>query len=228
MNLAAVEAGAQELVLADTLSVASPDTISRLVEKIIKWTEVPLMIHCHNDFGLATACTLAGVQAGATYAHVTVNGLGEKAGNADIAEVAGALATLLGYRHSLNMQMLPQLAELVEKLSDFPLSPQKPIVGSNAFTRESGVVTSQLYTYPPAVEAYEPALFGRETEVVLGKKSGKSSIKYFLNKLGYEMLDDDEIQGLTLKVKDLSLREKRNITEQEFITLLDASFEDLT
>jgi methanogen homocitrate synthase len=101
------------------------------------------------------------------------------------------------------------------------LSPQKPIVGSNAFKRESGVVTSQLYTYPPAIEAYDPAIFGRETDVVLGKKSGKSSIKYFLNKLGYAPLEEDEIQELTLKVKEFSLEKRRCLKENEFIDLLE-------
>lgn len=218
---AAVEAGAQELVLADTLSVATPNTISYLVERTLEWTDVPLMIHCHNDFGLATACTLAGIQAGASYAHVTVNGLGEKAGNADLAEVAAVLATLMGYRHNLNMQMLPQLAELVERLSGVTLAPQKPIVGSNAFKRESGVVISQLNSYPPAVEAYDPIIFGRQTDVALGKKSGKSSIQYFLNKLGFSPMTDDEMQELILKVKELSLMKRRCIEESEFIGLLE-------
>ena len=85
---AAVDAGASELVLSDTLSVATPNTIADLTRKMIEWTDVPVMVHCHNDFGMGTACSLAGVQAGAEYVQVTINGLGEKAGNTDIAEVA--------------------------------------------------------------------------------------------------------------------------------------------
>lgn len=217
---AAVEAGAQEAVLPDTLSVATPDTIAHLTAQVREWTDVPVMVHCHNDFGLATACSLAGVQAGASYVHVTVNGLGEKAGNADIAEVAFALSVLMGYRHNLNMEMLPELARLGERLSNVPLAPQKPVVGEKAFTRESGVVVSQLNTYPPAVEAYDPNLVGRQTEVVLGKKSGKSSVKYMLEKLGLPSLTDEQVKDMVVSIKELSLQKKSSLQEDEFIDLL--------
>lgn len=216
----AVKAGAQEIVLADTLSVCAPATVAEFTAKILAWTKLPVMVHCHNDFGLATACTLAGAEAGASHVQVTINGLGEKAGNADLAEVAFALKVLLGYEHSVKMELLPRLAELGERLSGTPISAQKPVVGVRSFMRESGVVVAQLLTHPPSVEAYDPTVVGRQTEVVLGKKSGKSSVEFVLKKWGLPPLGADETERLMLAIKRLSLEKKTHVEKEEFLALM--------
>jgi isopropylmalate/homocitrate/citramalate synthase len=219
---AAARAGASELVLSDTLSVATPSTMARLTRRMIEWTDLPVMAHCHNDFGLGTACTLAAVQAGAEYVQVTVNGLGEKAGNTDIAEVAFALKVLMGYEHDLDLKKLQEVAGACEHLSKTPLAPQKPVVGEKAFMRESGVVISQLNSYPPAVEAYDPSIVGRQTKVVLGKKSGRSSVEYMINRLGLPPLSLGQTDLLVSKIKSLSLEKKGPVDVSEFKELVEA------
>ena len=211
----AVEEGAaDEVVMVDTLGVATPETMFYLTRKLREWVNVPIMAHCHNDFGMATACTLGSVKAGAEYAHVTLNGLGEKTGNADVSETAIA-ATLYGVPHNIDMKKLYQGAKLAEKLSGIPLSPLKPVVGENVFKRESGVAVAQLITSPPSVEGYSPELVGREREVLLGKKSGKKSVEYKLEQLGLTTTPD-QVSDILMKVKELGMKKKGLVSDDEF------------
>ncbi len=162
-----------------------------LTRKVRSWVDVPIAIHCHNDFGLGVACTLAGLKEGANCAHVTVNGLGEKTGNADLATLVLALNGLYGVETNVDLKKTKELSRLVEQLSRFPVSPMAPVVGDKAFTRESGLVIAQMLTYPPSVEGYAPEVVGREREVALGKKSGKKSIEYALEKTGMHVSEDN-------------------------------------
>ncbi len=215
----AVEEGkADEVVMVDTLGVATPETMFYLTKKLGEWVRVPIMIHCHNDFGMATACTVASLKGGAEYAHVTLNGLGEKTGNADMAETAIA-AKLYGIPVSVNMKKLYPAAKLAEKLSRVPLSPLKPVVGENVFRRESGVTVAQLISFPPAVEGYSPELVGREREVLLGKKSGKRSVEYKLEKLGIQATAD-QVNEVVKKVKELGMKKRGLVTDNEFRSIV--------
>lgn len=213
------EAGADEVVLVDTLGAATPETMAYLTGLLKKWVNVPIMVHCHNDFGLATACTLAALNEGAEYAQVTVNGLGEKSGNADLAEVVMTAKLLYDYETKIDISQLNKLSTLVSKLSQVPISPQKPIVGERIFTKESGIAVAQLLTYPPAVETFDPSIVGRKRDVVLSKKSGKGSLKYVLREMGVE-IDENKLEGLLSEVKELGLRKKGPITKKEFQKLL--------
>jgi isopropylmalate/homocitrate/citramalate synthase len=208
------EGGADEVVMVDTLGVATPETMFYLTRKLREWVNVPIMAHCHNDFGMATACTLASVKAGAEYAHVTLNGLGEKTGNADVSETAIA-AKLYGVPHNIDMKKLYQGAKLAEKLSRIALSPLKPVVGENVFKRESGVAVAQLITFPPSVEGYSPELVGREREVLLGKKSGKKSVEYKLQQLGVSATPD-QVNDILMKVKEMGMMKKGLVSDDEF------------
>lgn len=211
----AVELGkADEVVIVDTLGVAHPETMYYLTKKLREWVDVPIMAHCHNDFAMATACTMACVKAGADCVHVTVNGMGEKTGNADIAETAIA-AKLYGVPFNLNMKKLYELAKLGEKLSGIPISPLKPVVGENVFKRESGVTAAQLISYPPAVEGYSPEILGREREVLLSKKSGKRSVTYWLERIGVEATSE-QIDDILAGVKAKGIEKKGILTEDEF------------
>lgn len=212
---AVAECGADEIVLVDTLGVATPEAMGHMTKLVKSWVDVPVAVHCHNDFGLAVACTLACLKAGADSAHVTVNGLGEKTGNADIAELAIALHGLYGIETNLRLQALPELSKLVETLSGVPVSPMRPVVGDSVFTRESGLVVAQLLTYPPAVEGYAPEVVGRERKIVLGKKSGKASVEYALQQAGME-LGADRIDSLLAQVKKLGAQKKGLVTPAEF------------
>ena len=221
----AVEEGkADEVVMVDTLGVATPETMFYLTKKLREWVKVPIMAHCHNDFGMGVATTMACVKAGANCVHVTLNGLGEKTGNADLAETAIA-AKLYEIPIDLDMRRLYPAAKLVERISKIPISPLKPVVGENVFKRESGVAVAQLISFPPAVEGYSPELLGREREALLGKKSGRSSIQYKLEKLGIKATPD-QVNELLMKVKELGMKKKGLVEGDEFRSIMEEVLKD--
>ena len=209
------ECGADEIVLVDTLGVATPEAMAYLTKLAKSWVDVPVAVHCNNDFGLALACTLACLKEGADCAHVTVNGLGEKSGNADIAELAIALHGLYGIETNLKLDKLYDLSKLVEEISGVPVSPMRPVVGDMVFTRESGLVVAQMLAYPPSVEGYAPEVVGRKRDVSLGKKSGKKSIEYALGQVGVE-LPEDKLDTLPNEAKVLSTQKKGSVSLEEF------------
>lgn len=213
-TLTVEEGGADEVVIVDTLGVATPESMFYLTRRLREWVNVPIMTHCHNDFGMATACTMFSLKGGAECAQITVNGLGEKTGNADIAETAIA-AKLYGMEVDIDMKKLYKAAKLVEQLTRIPISPLKPVVGENVFKRESGVAVAQLITYPPAVEGYSPELLGRDREILLSKKSGKKSIEYTLDRLSIQATSD-QADAILLKVKELGVKKKGHVSDDEF------------
>ena len=181
----AVDAGAAEVVVVDTLGIATPEAAAYLVGEVSDrlGSEIPVHWHGHDDFGLATAAAVAAVQAGATWVQGTVNGMGERAGNADLGEVALALEALYGIPTRLRHDRARELSRLVQELSETPLAAWKPVTGENLFTRESGAVAAQFHD-PPAIEPYSSDLVGASRGIVLGKKSGIDSIRIKLAELG--------------------------------------------
>jgi methanogen homocitrate synthase len=213
------ECGVDEIVMVDTLGVATPKTMAYLTKLVKEFVKVPVMVHCHNDFGLGVACTLASLLAGAECAHITVNGMGEKTGNADLAEVALAADLLYGFKVNIDYARLYPLSKKVAELSGIPVGLQKPVVGDGIFTKETGVTVTQLLTYPPAVETYAPELVGRKRAVALSKKSGKGSLRWVLQEMG-EDLDDARLDELLVEVKKLGVHKKGILTQEEFAGLL--------
>ena len=209
------DCGADEIVLVDTVGAATPEAMGYMTKLVKSWVNVPVAVHCHNDFGLALACSLASLKEGADSVHVTVNGLGEKSGNTDIAELAIALHGLYDIETNIKLTELYELSKVVEKITNIPVSSMRPVVGEKIFTRESGLVVAQMLSYPPSVECYAPEIVGRHREVSLGKKSGNKSIEYSLNQLGIE-LEDDKINILLDEVKKLSIVKKDSVTLEEF------------
>ena len=216
----AVEAGASEVVAVDTIGVATPEAAAFLVGQTVEWLDVPVHWHGHNDFGLATAAAIAAVQAGATWVHGTVNGMGERAGNANLLEVALALEALYGIGTRLDLSQARALASLVQERSGYELEPWKPLTGANLFTRESGAVASQFHD-PPAIEPYSSELVGAERAIVLGKKSGLDSIRLKAEELGLEVPEEARA-ALLAKVKALGAKEGRLVTDAEFKRLAKA------
>ena len=212
------DCGADEIVLVDTLGVATPETMAYLTKLVKSWVDVPVAVHCHNDFGLSLACTIACLKEGADCAHVTVNGLGEKSGNTDIAELAIALQGLYGVEMNLKLEELLETSKLVEEISGIPVSSMRPVVGDKVFTRESGLVVAQMLVYPPSVEGYAPEVVGRKREVSLGKKSGKKSIEYVLGQLNLE-INDDKVDFLLDEVKKISIEKGGTVSLEEFKTM---------
>jgi isopropylmalate/homocitrate/citramalate synthase len=210
----AVEAGAREVVVVDTLGIAAPEAVAELIGRTCRRLRVPVHFHGHDDFGLATAAAVAAVRAGATWIHGTINGMGERAGNASLAEVALALRGLYGIESRLRLERVREVSARVRELSGYELEPWKPLVGENLFTRESGAVASQFHD-PPAIEPYSSELVGAQRRVVLGKKSGLDSIRIKTAELGLDVADDD-MAPLLERVKALSTRERRLVTDDEF------------
>jgi isopropylmalate/homocitrate/citramalate synthase len=212
----AVEAGAQEVVVVDTLGIATPEAAAFLVGEVAERLDhaVPVHWHGHDDFGLATAAAVAAVQAGATWVQGTVNGMGERAGNADLVEVALALEALYGIPTRLRLERVSELAGLVQELAGTPLAPWKAVTGDNLFTRESGAVASQFHD-PPAIEPYSSELVGAARGIVLGKKSGIDSIRIKVEELGLDV-PDERYPELLGAVKRLGARNKRLVTDAEF------------
>ncbi len=212
------EGKADEVVIVDTLGAATPETMLYLTRKLREWVNVPIMTHCHNNFGMATACTLFSVKGGADCAHATINGLGEITGNTDLAELSVALK-MYGVDTNIDMKKLYGASKLVEKMTKVSISPLKPVVGEYIYKRESGVTAAQLISYPPAVEPYSPELFGLEREVLLSKKSGKRSVEYKLEKLNFKAAPE-QVDEVLSKVKELGVKKKGIINDDEFISLV--------
>ena len=210
---AAVGAGASEVVVVDTIGVAGPDATYALVERTLA-LGVPVHFHGHNDFGLATANAIAAIRAGARWIHGTINGMGERAGNANIGEIALALRGLYGVETKLDLARVRELSERVRELSGYELEPWKPLVGENLFRRESGAVASQFHD-PPAIEPYSSELVGAERSIVLGKKSGIDSIRIKAEELGLD-LSDDQQRELLDAVKKLGAEKRGLVTDDEF------------
>jgi isopropylmalate/homocitrate/citramalate synthase len=217
----AVEAGAQEAVVVDTIGIASPEAVADLVGRTREWlgAQIPVHFHGHNDFGLATAAGLAAGRAGARWIHGTINGMGERAGNANLPEIALALRGLYGVQTNLRLDRVRSFAERLRRLSGYELEPYKPLVGENLFRRESGAVASQFHD-PPAIEPYSSELVAAERHVVLGKKSGIDSIRIKARELGLD-LDDEAQRVLLARVKELGAEKRGLVGDDEFRHLAD-------
>jgi isopropylmalate/homocitrate/citramalate synthase len=210
----AVEAGAAEVVVVDTLGIAAPEAVLDLVGRTIQWLDgTPVHFHGHDDFGLATANAVAAVRGGATWIQGTINGMGERAGNSDLGEVALTLRALYGVESNLRLERIREVSARVRELSGYELEPWKPVVGENLFRRESGAVASQFHD-PPAIEPYSSELVAAERSVVLGKKSGIDSIRLTVERLGLDV-PEDEWPALLAKVKALGADKRGLVTDEE-------------
>jgi isopropylmalate/homocitrate/citramalate synthase len=212
----ALAAGADEISVVDTIGVCAPETAEYLVRQVRSWVgkSVPIHWHGHNDFGLATAAAIAAVRGGADWIQGTINGMGERAGNADICEVALALQFLYHVPVALDLSKAREVSELVQKSGNYTVDCWKPVVGKYLFTRESGGVAAQFHQ-PSAIEPYSAEIVRADRRVVLGKKSGLVSIKMKLDELGLNAPDAKHPQILD-KVKSLGTSHKRLVSDQEF------------
>ena len=210
----AVDAGAHEVAVVDTIGIATPEAAAELVGRTREWVDVPVHFHGHNDFGLATAAAVAAVRAGARWIQGTVNGMGERAGNANLPEIALALRGLYGVETNLRLERVRSFAARLQDLSGYELEPYKPLVGDNLFRRESGAVASQFHD-PQAIEPYSSDVVAAQRGIVLGKKSGIDSIRIKAEELGLD-LDEDAQRALLVRVKELGTQKRDVLTDEEF------------
>lgn len=209
--------GADRLCFCDTVGLLTPE---RTAEVIPPLCFAPLSIHCHNDLGLALANTLAALRSGATCAHTTINGMGERAGNVPFEEVVMALEKLYGYDTGIDKSKIYALSTLVSQLTKIPLAANKPIVGGMAFTHESGIHAHGLQRDPTTYEPMAPETVGRKRRIVLGKHSGTASVQSALKELGYDPSDKHltEIVTRVKKVGDLGMK----VTDADVMAIADS------
>jgi len=176
----------ERLVICDTVGCAYPRAMERLIRTLRESLEdrVEMCTHCHNDFGLAVANTVAAVAAGASSVTCTVNGIGERAGNADLAETVASLTHLFGVEHGVEPTWLPRLSAIVERLSGIHTSVTKPVTGFNVYRHESGVHVDGMLKDSRSYEFLPADWVGRESEYVLGKHSGTALIRHLLGATG--------------------------------------------
>ena len=203
--------------IVDTMGCVLPDAMKYLVRLLKRVTNgLPVEVHAHNDFGMAVATELAGVEAGAEVVHSCANGLGERTGNAALEELMVALHVLYGYETRYTLDRLPELGALVSRLSNLPIAANKPILGARNFTRESGIGVDLVVNKPLAMFGTHPALTGRSGDVVLGKKSGKTSIAYALAQLGISGVGDEAVGEMLRLVKERSIATRALVSLQDF------------
>ena len=219
VTTAVKEQAADKVTLVDTAGCATPRGMHHLVSNARQWTDLPIEVHCHNDFGLGVANSLAGVEAGASSVSGVVSGLGQRAGNAPIEEVAWAVEALYGIPTGLDFAKVYQVALEVQRRSGWSFPPNKPVVGRNIFTWEAGIPTAALRKNPHTVEPFQPEAFGRKHDIVLGKKAGRANLEFKLEELGLKQPDDASMGRLLETVKNESVRLQRSLTDAEFETI---------
>ena len=212
----ALDAGATELAVVDTIGACAPEAVESMIREVRGWIgpDVPLHFHGHNDFGLGTASAIAAVRGGADWIQGTINGIGERAGNSDLCEVALALSCLYNVPIELDLSQARQVSALVQKAGNYRVDGWRPVVGDNLFIRESGAVATQFHI-PAAIEPYSADLVAAERKIVLGKKSGLVSVQLKAEELGIALPESSHAAVLA-RVKELGTSAGRLITDEEF------------
>lgn len=221
----AKKAGANRFRYCDTVGIMEPFSTKDTIKNLIERTNMDIEMHTHNDFGMATANALAGVLGGANHIGVTVNGLGERAGNAALEEVLMALKHVYDYKLNIDTTMFKEVSEYVSKAAGRELPAWKAIVGSNMFRHESGIHADGAIKNPKNYEAFDPSEVGLERQIVIGKHSGKAAI---VNKFSeYNItIDDNLAEKILEKVRDLSVMLKRRLFDKELVQIYKELMED--
>jgi len=205
--------GARRFRIADTLSVLDPESSYSLIAALRATTDLELEFHGHDDLGLATANTLAAIKAGATHASVTVIGLGERAGNAPLEEVAVALRQLYGRDTGVVLSELANVASVVAAAAARTIPLNKAIVGEHVFTHESGIHVDGLLKDQRTYQSLDPVLFGRSNRIVIGKHSGLSAIRALLSDL-HLSASSEELTGILARVRDHAVHNKGPVARE--------------
>jgi homocitrate synthase NifV len=215
----AQEWGAFRFRFCDTVGILDPFTTYDKVQKLVSALTIPVEMHTHNDMGLATANALAGVRAGAASVNTTVNGLGERAGNAALEEVVMALKHLYGLKTRIQTQHFLELSRFVAKTVNCAVPPWKAIVGDNTFAHESGIHAHGILQDPSTYEPFDPSEVGRQRSLVVGKHSGRHLINQVLSTQGVH-LDADRSQLVLNAVRDRATTLKRSLTVDELLSVV--------
>jgi 2-isopropylmalate synthase len=211
------EAGADRIDIPDTVGYATPYYISNLVKEVSENISLPISMHCHDDFGQAVANSIAGINSGATCAHVTINGIGERAGNASLEEFVMSLHCLYNKKTNIKTQLLFETSKFVSNTMGIIVQPNKAIIGENAFGHESGIHTHGIINNPLTYEPISPELVGRKRWLQAGKHAGAHGIKAMLNEFGINP-NDKELHQIVEEQKIIADRGK-SITTGELLSI---------
>lgn len=203
----------------DTAGCALPWAFADLVRDVKEWSGLPIEVHCHNDFGMAVASELSAINAGASVVHTCINGLGERTGNASLEQIILGLKILMGYDHPIKMEKIKDLSNYVEKISNFPIPRQQPVVGRYAHAREIGPGMDLLLTNPLAIFALDPKCVGNTSSMIFGKKSGATSVKVKLKQLGLEA-SEEEVKEIVNQIKKKAVDKKDMLNEEELQVII--------
>jgi 2-isopropylmalate synthase len=215
---AVADVGADRLDIPDTVGYATPQYIKQLVDDVKKVTKrLPISMHCHDDFGLAVANTISGINSGASCAHVTINGLGERAGNASLEEFIMAIQCLYNKKHNIKTELLYETSKFVSNAVGIIVQPNKAIIGENAFGHESGIHTHGIINNPLTYEPISPELVGRKRWLQAGKHAGAHGIKAMLEDFGIKPTDE-QLHNIVEEQKKIADKGK-SITTAELLTI---------
>ncbi|HXX96347.1 MAG TPA: 2-isopropylmalate synthase [Candidatus Bathyarchaeia archaeon] len=214
---AVANVGVDRLDIPDTVGYATPEYIEQIVKDVQTNIELPISMHCHNDFGLAVANSISGINAGAACAHVTINGLGERAGNASLEEFVMALQCLYGRKHNVKTELLYETSRFISNTMGIIVQPNKAIIGENAFGHESGIHTHGIINNPLTYEPINPDLVGRKRWLQAGKHAGAHGIKAMLESFGIRPTEK-ELSDIVEKQKNLADKGK-SITTAELLSI---------
>ncbi|BBC27011.1 homocitrate synthase [Pseudanabaena sp. ABRG5-3] len=213
--------GASRFRFCDTVGILDPFNTYRKIKLLVNALSIPVEMHTHNDLGMATANALAGVQAGARSLNTTVNGLGERAGNAALEEVVMALKQIHGIDLGIETRCFWELSQLVASASQNPVPPWKAIVGSNAFSHESGIHAAGVLQNPSSYEPFNPDEVGAKRQLVAGKHSGRHLVSNLLQQQGVD-LAKEKAQSVLDAVRQRSIQVKRSLTSEELLNLVQS------
>jgi homocitrate synthase NifV len=214
----AAKHGADRIRFSDTVGVLDPFQIYDKVSELVKEFSLPVEVHTHNDFGLATANALAGLRAGAAYVSTTVLGIGERAGNAALEEVALATRHIMKLNCGVDASRLAKLCSYVAKVSGRPIPSGKPVVGGRIFSHESGIHADGVLKDPLSYEAYPPEEVGLSREIAIGKHSGRAALMHRFAKLDIDLSLEDA-ESMLAEVRCISVGLKRSLDDEELVRL---------
>ena len=217
---AAENTGADMINIPDTVGIMIPRTMSKFIAEIKSSIKVPISIHCHDDFGMAVANSLAAVEAGAEQVHCTINGLGERAGNASLEEIVMALHMIYKMKTGVNSRLLYSTSRIVATLTGLFVQANKAIVGENAFAHESGIHTRGVTVKPLTFEPIKPELVGRKRKYVAGKLAGTRGIKAELDEVGIQV-NEKQLKEIVKRIKNLGDKGKM-VTDADLIAITSA------
>jgi isopropylmalate/homocitrate/citramalate synthase len=219
----ALEAGATVISLADSTGTAKPSVVRHIVERMRGLSDTAgVRVHMHNDLGLAMANTLAGIEAGADWIEVTVNGLGERAGNCPLEELVVALEALYGVRLPIRSEGLFELSHLVSRLTNVDIPPMKPVVGADVFSNKLEIHIVAAEKDPTLMEPFDPVLAGNRRTIRLGRGTGPTGVRMKAGELGLE-LPEDAVPAVVRAVNDWAVAHKRGVPDDAFAELVTSA-----